>query len=106
MGRVAWVGRASRRAGRLFLLGLDLKGGAFDDFEEGLLYAFPSDVFAVADSGGGDLVHFVEADDASFGSCDVIICGCQQPLDADFGIFTNVACLRERRAIRHAERNR
>ena len=105
MGRIAGVGRA-RRACRLLLLGLDLKGCAFDDFEEGLLYAFTSDVFAVADSGGGDLVHFIEADDASFGSCNVIVCGCQQPLDANLSIFTYVARLSERRAIRHAERDR
>jgi len=87
------------------LLGLDLEGGAFDDFEKSLLNAFATNVFAMACFCGADLVDFVEADDATFCGCDIVVRGCEESLDADLGVFAYVTGLGEGGTIGHAERD-
>ena len=85
------------------MLGLDLERCAFDDFEQSLLDAFAADIFAMTDLRGADFVDLVEADDATLCSGNIVICGCQQPLNTDFGVFANVAGLGEWGAVGHAE---
>ena len=80
-----------------------MEGGAFDDFEKSLLDAFATDVFAMACFCGADLVDFVEADDATFCGCDVVVRGCEESLNADLSVFANVAGLGEGSTIGHAE---
>ena len=51
----------------------DVGDGAFDDFEERLLYPFPRDVAGDRDIARRlvDFVDFVDVDDPDFCSCDI-----------------------------------
>lgn len=65
--------------------------------------AFAADVFAVADFCSADFVDLVEANDAPFSGGNIVIRGCQQPLDADFRIFANVTGLSEWGTVGHTK---
>lgn len=76
---------------------------SLDDLEQSLLHALAANILPVRDLRSADLVDLIKADDPSFCGRDVVVRGCEQALDADFGVFAYVACLGEGRAVGHAE---
>lgn len=68
-----------------------------------MLHPLAAHVLAVAYFGGGDLVDFVENDDAAFCARDVVVGCCEEAVDTHFGVFADVACLGEGRAVGHGE---
>src|SRR5262249_29215026 len=77
----------------------DVADGAFEHFEQGLLDAFAGNVARDADvlARLGDLVDFVDIDDAALGGFDVEVGGVEELQEQIFDIFTDVAGFGERR---------
>ena len=71
---------------------------AFQNFEQGLLHAFARDVPRDARILGlaGDLVDFVDVDDAALGLGDVEVSGLEQPYQNVLDVLTDVARFGER----------
>ena len=71
----------------------DVADGAFEHLEQGLLHAFAGDVAGDADvlAGLGDLVDFVDVDDAALGRLDVEVGGVQQLQQQVLDVFADVA---------------
>ena len=105
--RIALLGASAgvRWTGSSLGFGLHRDRRTFDDFEESLLDPFAANISTHSSAyfTACELVQFIEADDPAFGGFDVVVCGCQEALDADFGVFANVAGLREGGAVAHAE---
>ena len=80
---------------------------AFHDLQKRLLHAFTRHV--PRDAGivrlARDLVHFVDIDDPALRALHVVFRRLQQFQDDVFHIFPDIACLGQRRRIRHRERN-
>ena len=78
-------------------LGGDARHGALDDLQQGLLHPFPGDV--PGDGGAvalpGDLVHFVDIDDAPGGLLHVVVRRLEEVQDDVFHVLAHVARLGE-----------
>ena len=78
---------------------------AFQDFQQGLLHAFPGHV--PGDGGvvgfAGDFIHLVDVDDTSLGALHVKVGGLQQFEEDVFYVFTNVAGLGEAGGVGNGE---
>ena len=81
--------------------------GAFQDFQQGLLHAFPGHV--PGDGGvvgfAGDFIHLVDVDNASLGALHVKVGGLQQFEEDVFYVFANVAGLGEAGGVGNSEGN-
>ena len=88
-------------------LGRNIRDRAFDDFQQRLLHAFTADVasdrrvFALA----GDLIDFVDVDDALLRALDVVVAALEEIQDDVFDVFADVTGFGQRRRIRHGERH-
>ena len=88
-------------------LGRDAADGAFEDFQEGLLDAFAGDVAGDGDVFGlaGDLVNFVNINDATLGAFDIIIGVLEQPQNDVLDVFADVAGLGQGGGVGDGERD-
>jgi hypothetical protein len=81
--------------------------GAFDQFQQGLLYALTryvagdGRIFGLA----RNLVDFIDIDDAALGLLDIVITFLQQLLDDVFDIFTDVTGLGQGGRVSDGERH-
>lgn len=78
---------------------------AFYELEQGLLHAFAAYIAAVDGFAAGDLVEFVEDDDALFCGFGVIVCFDKEALDACLDVLADVAGLGEGVAVADGEGN-
>ena len=88
-------------------LGWDIGHRAFEDLEQGLLHAFTADIARDRRIVGfpGDLVDFVDVDDAALGAFDIKI-GILDQLEQDvFDVFTDIAGLRQSGGIGDGKRD-
>ncbi len=78
-------------------LGRHRRHGAFDDLEQGLLHPFPGDVPGNGGAVGlaGDLVDFVDIDDAPGGLLHIVVRRLEQVEDDVLHILAHVAGLRQ-----------
>ena len=81
------------------------RGGAFHDFEQGLLYALARDVAGDRWVVGlaGNLVDLVDIDDTTLGALDIVVGGLQQLEDDVLDVLADIAGFGERGRIRHRE---
>jgi hypothetical protein len=79
--------------------------GAFDQLEQRLLHALARDVARDAGVVGlaGDLVDFVDVDDAALRTLDVVVAALQQLLDDVLDVLAHIAGLGQRGGIGHHE---
>src|ERR1700722_1556707 len=88
---------------RMFAAALRRHGGdrAFNQFQERLLHAFARDIAGDRRVIGlaGDLVDFIDVDDAGLRLFDIVIAFLQQLLDDVFDVFADVAGLGQGRRI-------
>ena len=81
--------------------------GAFHDLEQRLLHALARDV--AGDRGivrlAGDLVDFVDVDDAALRLLDVVVGGLQQLEDDVLDVLADIAGFGQRRRVGHRERH-
>ena len=81
--------------------------GAFENLQQRLLHAFAADiagdgrVFVLL----GDLVDFVDIDDALLGLLHVAVGGLQKLEDDIFHVFADIACFGERGGVNDGERH-
>src|SRR5262249_23269452 len=86
-------------------LGRNVRHGAFDDFQKRLLHSFARDI---SSDGGvlalaGDLVDFIDVNNAPLGSLDVMV-GRLQKIDDDvFDVLANVSSLRQTSGVGNGE---
>ena len=86
-------------------LGGHIDDGAFEQFEHALLHSFSADV---ARDGGivafaGDLVDFVDEDDAALCASHIVVGHLQQTAEDAFHVFADVTGLREHRGVDNGE---
>lgn len=86
-------------------VGGNVADGAFNDFQQGLLHAFPGDVPRDGDVLGlaADLVDFIHIDDALFRLGYVKVRGLEKAQDDVFHVFPHVAGFRQRGGVHNAE---
>ena len=84
-------------------LGRNRSRGAFNQFQQGLLHALARHV--AGDRGvvrlARNLVDLVNVDNTLLGLFHIVITFLQQLLDDIFDILTDIACLCQRRGVRH-----
>ena len=85
----------------------DVADGAFEHFQQSLLNAFAGNVAGDADvlAGLGDLVDFIDIDDAALGSFDVEVGGVKQFQKQVFDVFADVAGFGQRGRVADGERH-
>ena len=85
----------------------DVGYGAFEELQQRLLNAFPTDVACnrriLAFS--GNFIDFIDVDDTVLRALNVVICGLNQAEQDVFNVFADVACFCQRRRVCDCKRN-
>ncbi len=81
--------------------------GPFEHFKESLLDAFTADIAGDADvlMSLGNLVHFINVDNAALGRLDVEVRGVKELQEQVFDILANVTGFGERCGVANGERH-
>src|SRR5205085_11869093 len=71
----------------------DIANGPFEDFEQGLLDTFARDIASDGDVFGlaGDLIYFIDVNDAALGALEIVIGILEKAQDDIFDVFTDIA---------------
>lgn len=87
--------------------GRNIADGAFNDFQQSLLHAFPGDVPRNGDilCFASDFVDFIHIDDALFRFRYIKVGSLKQAQDDVFHIFSYVTGFRQRGGVHNAERD-
>src|SRR5205814_4667567 len=87
-------------------LGLYLNRSTFNNFEKSLLDSLSRDILAVANLSSGNLIDFIQANNALFRTCYIVVGSREQAMDAHFRVLANVPSLCEWRTVGHRKRDR
>src|SRR4029079_9011522 len=85
----------------------DIAGGPFQNFEQGLLHAFPAHVARNRNvvRFASDLVDLVNVNDPDLGAFDIVVGALQEPQNDVLDVFADVTGFGQRGGVGNAERH-